>query len=90
MTTMLNAASTTLPALRCPKCAAEMATYERSGVVVDQCRQCRGIYLDLAELARTYLGPDVIFPPMPDPPPGFVTRITVDRVSGLGPGGPAR
>jgi len=44
----------------------------------------------LAELARTYLGPDVIFPPMPDPLPGFVARITVDRVSGLGPGGPAR
>jgi PPOX class probable F420-dependent enzyme len=44
----------------------------------------------LAALARTYLGPDVVFPPMPNPPPGFVTRITVDRISGLGPGSPAR
>jgi PPOX class probable F420-dependent enzyme len=44
----------------------------------------------LAELARTYLGPDVIFPPMPNPPPGFVIRITIDRVSGIGPGSPAR
>jgi PPOX class probable F420-dependent enzyme len=44
----------------------------------------------LSELAKTYLGPDVVFPPMPDPPPGFVTRITVDRISGLGPGGSAR
>ena len=44
----------------------------------------------LAELARTYLGPDVVFPPMPNPPPGFVVRITVDRVSGSGPGSPAR
>jgi len=44
----------------------------------------------LAGLARTYLGPDVVFPPMPDPPPGFVTRITVDRVSGLGPGSRSR
>jgi PPOX class probable F420-dependent enzyme len=44
----------------------------------------------LAELAKTYLGPDVAFPPMPNPPPGFVIRITVDRVSGIGPGGPAR
>jgi Zn-finger nucleic acid-binding protein len=52
MTTMLNAASATPPALRCPKCAAEMATYERSGVVVDQCRECRGIYLDRGELER--------------------------------------
>ena len=39
----------------------------------------------LQRLAHTYLGPDVTFPPMPDPPPGFVTRIDVDRVCGVGP-----
>jgi PPOX class probable F420-dependent enzyme len=39
----------------------------------------------LQRLAHTYLGPDVVFPAMPDPPPGFVTRIRVDRVSGIGP-----
>ena len=39
----------------------------------------------LQRLARTYLGPDVIFPAMPNPPPGFVTRVTVGRVSGIGP-----
>lgn len=39
----------------------------------------------LAELAKTYLGPDVKFPPMPDPPPGFVTRISVDHLGGVGP-----
>jgi PPOX class probable F420-dependent enzyme len=39
----------------------------------------------LQRLAHTYLGPDVRFPPMPDPPPGFVTRITADRVGGMGP-----
>jgi PPOX class probable F420-dependent enzyme len=38
----------------------------------------------LQRLARVYLGPDVRFPPMPDPPPGFVVRVAVDRVSGLG------
>ena len=38
----------------------------------------------LQRLAHTYLGPDVVFPAMPDPPPGFVTRIRVDRVSGVG------
>ncbi len=52
MTSMLNPAAGTLPAPRCPKCAAEMAAYERSGVVVDQCRECRGIYLDRGELER--------------------------------------
>jgi PPOX class probable F420-dependent enzyme len=39
----------------------------------------------LQELAHTYLGPDVVFPPMPDPPPGFRLRITVERVGGVGP-----
>lgn len=39
----------------------------------------------LQRLARTYLGPDVVFPAMPNPPPGFVTRVRVERVSGVGP-----
>jgi PPOX class probable F420-dependent enzyme len=39
----------------------------------------------LQRLAHTYIGPDVVFPPMPDPPPGFVTRITVERLGGAGP-----
>lgn len=39
----------------------------------------------LQQLAHVYLGPDVKFPPMPDPPPGFVTRISVDHLGGMGP-----
>ena len=39
----------------------------------------------LQRLAHTYLGPDVIFPAMPNPPPGYVTRMRVERVSGIGP-----
>ncbi|MDQ4095989.1 MAG: PPOX class F420-dependent oxidoreductase [Actinomycetota bacterium] len=39
----------------------------------------------LQHLARTYLGPDVKFPAMPDPPAGYVTRITVERFGGVGP-----
>ncbi len=31
----------------------------------------------LQRLAQTYVGPGTLFPPMPDPPPGFVTRIRV-------------
>ena len=38
----------------------------------------------LQRLAHTYLGPDVRFPPMDDPPPGVITRITVERVGGVG------
>ncbi len=39
----------------------------------------------LQELAITYLGPDVKFPPMDDPPPGWVTHITPERIRGVGP-----
>ena len=36
--------------LICPKCQGLMRTYERSGVTVDQCADCRGIFLDRGEL----------------------------------------
>lgn len=39
----------------------------------------------LQRLAHTYLGPDVTFPAMPNPPAGFVTRVRVERVAGVGP-----
>jgi PPOX class probable F420-dependent enzyme len=39
----------------------------------------------LQQLARTYLGPKVKFPPMDDPPPGYITHVTIDRIGGVGP-----
>jgi PPOX class probable F420-dependent enzyme len=39
----------------------------------------------LQRLAFTYLGPDADFPPMDNPPPGYITHITVDRIAGVGP-----
>jgi PPOX class probable F420-dependent enzyme len=39
----------------------------------------------LQRLAHVYLGPDVKFPPMDDPPPGNVLRISVTRIGGVGP-----
>jgi PPOX class probable F420-dependent enzyme len=42
----------------------------------------------LQRLAHVYLGPNVKFPPMPDPPPGYVTHIRVERVGGVGPWSP--
>jgi uncharacterized protein len=38
--------------LTCPKCQGSMRTYERSGVTVDQCSECRGIFLDRGELEK--------------------------------------
>lgn len=40
--------------MTCPKCHGEMRQYERSGVVVDQCGECRGIYLDRGELEKLF------------------------------------
>jgi PPOX class probable F420-dependent enzyme len=39
----------------------------------------------LQRLAHVYLGPDVTFPPMDDPPPGNVMHIEVERIGGVGP-----
>ena len=39
----------------------------------------------LQKLADIYIRPGVKFPPMEDPPPGYVTRIRVDRFAGVGP-----
>ena len=38
----------------------------------------------LQELAHRYIGPDVRFPPMDDPPPGYIMQISVERVAGNG------
>jgi PPOX class probable F420-dependent enzyme len=39
----------------------------------------------LQRLAHVYLGPGVKFPPMETPPPGYVTRIQVEKIGGVGP-----
>jgi PPOX class probable F420-dependent enzyme len=38
----------------------------------------------LQRLAEVYLGPGVKFPPMDDPPPGVVVRVTPERYAGVG------
>lgn len=38
--------------LMCPKCQGEMRGYERNGVTVDQCADCRGLFLDRGELEK--------------------------------------
>jgi Zn-finger nucleic acid-binding protein len=38
--------------LTCPKCQGKMRSYERSSVTVDQCTECRGIFLDRGELEK--------------------------------------
>ena len=57
--------------LTCPKCHGPMRTYERNGVHVDQCTECRGIFLDRGELDRlidaenAWHGDDAVRPHQP-------------------------
>ena len=39
----------------------------------------------LQKLAYIYMGKGVKFPPMENPPPGYVTRIRIARIEGVGP-----
>lgn len=41
----------------------------------------------LQHLAERYIGPGVTFPPTPNPPEGFLIRITPRLVRGMGPWG---
>jgi Zn-finger nucleic acid-binding protein len=39
-------------AMQCPSCGGELVELDRSGVKIDACRQCRGVWLDRGELDR--------------------------------------
>jgi len=36
----------------CPSCGGQLVQIERSGVRIDACRQCRGVFLDRGELEQ--------------------------------------
>jgi Zn-finger nucleic acid-binding protein len=38
--------------MRCPSCGGELLELDRSGVRIDACRNCRGVWLDRGELER--------------------------------------
>jgi PPOX class probable F420-dependent enzyme len=58
---------------------AEYLVVNGTGVVVEG--DAAGL---LQRLAHVYLGPDVVFPPGENHPPGLILRITPDRVGGVG------
>jgi Zn-finger nucleic acid-binding protein len=63
-----------MESLTCPKCQGTMRSYERSGVTIDQCTDCRGIFLDRGELERlidadTRFHAEAAAPAAPAPPP---------------------
>ena len=73
-----------MDSLTCPKCQGAMRSYERSGVTIDQCTDCRGIFLDRGELERLIdadtrfhaeaAAPAAPVAPAPPPPPQHPPR----------------
>ncbi|WP_059010869.1 TFIIB-type zinc ribbon-containing protein [Streptomyces specialis] len=56
--------------MQCPKCRGAMHTYNRSGVQIEQCANCRGIFLDYGELEHiTQLEANWAPQAAPPPPP---------------------
>ena len=55
--------------LTCPKCQGSMRSYERSGVTVDQCADCRGLFLDRGELEKLVDAETNWHEPVRQPPP---------------------
>ncbi|RJQ81508.1 zf-TFIIB domain containing protein [Pseudonocardiaceae bacterium YIM PH 21723] len=58
--------------VRCPKCPGTMRVYNRSGIHIDQCDQCRGVFLDYGELEALSQAEQQYHqaaPPPPPPPP---------------------
>ncbi|MGW4800116.1 TFIIB-type zinc ribbon-containing protein [Nonomuraea sp. NPDC004297] len=56
--------------MQCPKCRGNMRTYERNGVHIEQCDNCRGIFLDYGELETLSRMESQYNAPPPPPAPG--------------------
>ncbi|WP_062646758.1 TFIIB-type zinc ribbon-containing protein [Streptomyces maremycinicus] len=76
--------------MQCPKCHAQMHTYNRNGVQIEQCSNCRGIFLDYGELeALTRLESQWSQPGPPPPaaPQGYPQAAPVAPAWGAPQGG---
>ncbi|GAA3461052.1 MULTISPECIES: TFIIB-type zinc ribbon-containing protein [Saccharothrix] len=54
--------------MQCPKCHANMRTFDRMGVHIEQCDGCRGVFLDYGELEAITRLEQQMAPPPPPPP----------------------
>ena len=78
--------------LPCPKCTTPMTTLERSGVTLERCTECGGIFLDRGELERIAMAeaPGHDTPTTATAPPATPTTATptgVPGVTAVPPGG---
>jgi Zn-finger nucleic acid-binding protein len=61
--------------MKCPNCDVFLVMADRSGIEIDYCPQCRGVWLDKGELDKIIErsaqaeAPSNVQAPMPTPPP---------------------
>ena len=67
-----------VPVMKCPVDSVDLIMSERSGVEIDYCPQCRGVWLDRGELdkiidrAADLMGPTAPAAPVAPPAPGLI------------------
>ena len=59
-----------LASVTCPKCHGRMRTIDRQGVHIEQCENCRGIFLDHGELEHLLAAEDRFYGASHYVPPG--------------------
>jgi Zn-finger nucleic acid-binding protein len=62
--------------MQCPIDGAQLVMTERSGVEIDYCPQCRGVWLDRGELDKIIERSAAQAAPPPPPPPGGARHDT--------------
>jgi hypothetical protein len=68
--------------MQCPIDGSQLVMTERSGVEIDYCPQCRGVWLDRGELDKIIeraAGPAQVAAAPPPPPPPGAGRSDYDR-----------
>ena len=77
--------------MTCPKCHADMRSYERNGITIDQCTGCRGIFLDRGELehlldAEAKFNAPPAAPAAPMPPVQQIPQMRAPQQGYVDPG----
>ncbi|WP_224756398.1 zf-TFIIB domain-containing protein [Streptomyces sp. col6] len=75
--------------MQCPKCHAQMHTYNRNGIQIEQCSGCRGIFLDYGEL-ESLTRIEAQWTQQAPPPAGAGARPARTRASTTKPRSPRR
>lgn len=68
--------------LLCPKCRAPMESLERSGVTLERCTECGGIFLDRGELERLELAEQDAAPGATAPTSGPASAVGGQAILG--------